>query len=70
MVTGGIMDWKRFIQVVMIDEKASRAKYNLAAKAASSEAMKEIFTKLAYEEDMHIATLTRFEKELGKLVAD
>ena len=63
------MDWKAFIQVMKIDERAARAKYRTAAKAADSQAIKNIFNKLAYEEEVHISVLEDFEKDLKKVLA-
>jgi rubrerythrin len=64
------MNWREFIHVMKIDERAARAKYQAAAKAAKSREIKEIFEKLAYEEDMHIGVLEKFEKDLKVLLAN
>jgi len=53
------MNWRQFIQVMKIDERAARAKYQSAAKAAKNPAIKEIFDKLAYEEEVHIGVLEK-----------
>ena len=66
----GKMNWRQFIRVMMIDEKAALAKYKIAAKSAKSQAIKEVFEKLAYEEEMHIAVLDNFAKDLGAFLAD
>jgi rubrerythrin len=67
---GGVnMNWRQFIHVMKIDERAARAKYKAASKAAKSQAIKEIFDKLAYEEEVHVDVLDRFEKELTSLLA-
>jgi rubrerythrin len=63
------MNWRQFIRVMKIDERAARAKYKAASKAAKSQAIKEIFDKLAYEEEVHIDVLTRFERDLTSLLA-
>jgi len=63
------MDWKAFIQVMKIDERAARAKYRTAARGARSQAVKNIFNKLAYEEEVHISVLEDFEKDLKKVLA-
>jgi rubrerythrin len=70
MTKGVVMNWRQFIQVMKIDERAARAKYQSAAKAAKSPAIKEIFDKLAYEEEVHIGVLEKFEKDLKALLAD
>ena len=64
------MNWRQFIRVMKIDERGAWAKYKVASKAAKSQAMKEIFEKLAYEEEVHIDVLNRFEKELTSLLAE
>jgi rubrerythrin len=46
------------------DEEAAREKYSMAASASENPAVKEVFEKLAYEEEMHIAVLEQFEKNL------
>jgi len=53
-----------------IDERAAQAKYRVAAKAAKSQAIKDIFDKLAYEEEVHIDILDRFERDLITLLAE
>jgi rubrerythrin len=63
------MDWKQFIQVMKIDERAAKAKYLTAAKAADNEAVRNIFNKLAYEEEMHLSVLEGFERDLKKVLA-
>ena len=63
------MDWKQFIQVMKIDEKAARAKYRTAARGADNEAIKDIFNKLAYEEEVHLSILEKFERDLAKVLA-
>ena len=64
------MNWREFIHVMKIDERAARAKYQAAAKAAKSRGIKEIFEKLAYEEDIHIGVLEQFEKDLKVLLTN
>jgi len=63
------MEWSQFIQVMKIDERAARAKYLTAARAAKNEAIKDIFNKLAYEEEVHLSTLEKFERDLAKILA-
>ena len=64
------MNWRQFIRVMKIDERAAKAKYKAASNAAKSQSIKEIFEKLAYEEEVHIDVLNRFEKELTTLLAE
>ena len=69
LVKGGGMNWRQFIHIMKIDERAARAKYRAAAKATNNEAIREILDKLAYEEEVHIDVLTRFERNLRELLA-
>ena len=62
------MNWRQFIRIMKIDERAAKAKYLAASKAAKSQAIKDILEKLAYEEEVHIDVLNRFEKELSSLL--
>ena len=64
------MNWRQFIHVMKIDERAAQAKYKVAAKSARSQAIREIFEKLAYEEEVHIDVLNRFAKDLRTLMAE
>ena len=64
------MNWRQFIRVMKIDERAAQAKYRVAARAAKSAEIREIFEKLVYEEEVHINTLERFERDLKNLLAD
>ena len=64
------MNWRQFIRVMKIDERAACAKYKAASKAAKNQSIKEIFEKLAYEEEVHVDVLNRFEKELTTLLAE
>ena len=59
----------QFIRVMKIDERAARAKYRTAARAAKNEAIKDIFNKLAYEEEVHLSILEKFEKDLARILA-
>jgi len=64
------MDWKLFIKLAKADEESAKAKYQLAADAAETPKIKEIFEKLAYEEDVHFAVLDSFEKEIDTLATN
>ena len=61
------VDWKTFIRSAMADEEAAKAGYEKAAEAAESEAVKEVFRKLAYEEEVHYTLLLQVEKDLEAL---
>ena len=63
------MNWRQFVRVMKIDERAARAKYRAASKAAKNQEIREIFEKLAYEEEVHVDVLNRFDKELTSLLA-
>ena len=64
------MDWKLFIKLAKAAEESAKAKYQLAADAAETPKIKEIFEKLAYEEDVHFAVLDSFEKEIDTLATN
>lgn len=64
------MNWKQFVAVMKVDERASAAKYRLAAKAADNLAIKEFFEKLAAEEEVHIGVIQDFERDLKVILAD
>ena len=63
------MDWRLFIRMAKADERVARAKYQLAARSAKSQAIKDILNKLAYEEEIHLGVLEQFEKDLRTLLA-
>ena len=63
------MNWRQFIRVMKIDERAARAKYQAAARAADNQAIREILDKLAHEEEVHIGVLEKFERDLRTLLA-
>ena len=63
------MEWSKFVQVMKIDERATRAKYLTAAKATDNDAIRDVFNKLAYEEEVHLAILEKFERDLAKILA-
>ena len=64
------MNWKWFIHVTKINERAARVKCKQHQKKAKIQFIKEIFDKLAYEEEVHIGVLEKFEKDLKALLAD
>lgn len=58
------MDWATFLEVMLVDEHAARAKYKMASELASDTRVKEIFEQLRYEEEVHVSIL---EKEIAAL---
>ena len=62
------MDWLSFIKIMMMEERAAQAKYQLAVDLAESEETKALFRKLRDEEAFHAQFLegeyTRLEKSL------
>ena len=59
------MDWRLIIQMAKADEEAAKAKYNLVVASCDDPAIKEMFEKLAYEEEVHVAVLEQFEQEMS-----
>ncbi len=51
------MNWRQFIRVMKRDERGAQAKYRVDAKAAKSQAIRDIFDKLAYEEEPIVMSL-------------
>lgn len=68
-VQGGNVDWLDFIDIMALDEKAAKAKYKQAGKIATDPKIKELFMKLAYEEDVHLAVLSKFKKDFQAAMA-
>lgn len=58
------MDWLDFIEIMVLDEKAAKAKYTQVSKIATDAKIKELFNKLAYEEDVHMAVLQKFKRDI------
>ena len=58
------MDWLSFIKIMMIEERAARAKYQLAVDLAPDDEMKVFFSRLRDEEAFHADFL---EGEYAKL---
>jgi rubrerythrin len=58
------MDWLNFIKIMMMEEKAAQAKYQLAVDLAEDEALKTFFARLRDEEAFHAQFL---EGEYDKL---
>jgi len=64
------MTFLSVVLVLKIDERGARAKYKTAAKAAKSQSIKDMFEKLAYEEEVHLDVLERFERDPKALLAE
>ncbi len=58
------MDWLSFIKIMMMEERAAQAKYQLAVDLAPDEEMKTFFSRLRDEETVHADFL---EGEYAKL---
>jgi len=62
------MDWLSFIKIMMMEEHAARAKYQLAMDLAEDEELKGFFTRLRDEEAFHAQFLEgqydRLEKQI------
>jgi rubrerythrin len=62
------MDWLSFIKIMMIEEHAARAKYQLALDLAEDEELRTFFARLRDEEAFHAQFLegqyARLEKKL------
>ena len=61
------MEWIEFVRIMMIDEEAARAKYKKAVSLATDPKVKEVFERLAYEEEVHIGVLQMEEARLKEL---
>lgn len=47
------MDWLSFIKIMMMEEEAAQAKYQLAMDMAEDDDMKSFFARLRDEEEFH-----------------
>ena len=45
--------WEIFLKAMEIEEKGAMAKYKMAAEIAESKELKDLFEKLAEEEEFH-----------------
>ncbi len=61
------MEWIEFVRVMMIDEEGAKAKYKKAAGLATDPKVKEVFERLAYEEEVHMGVLQMEEARLKEL---
>jgi rubrerythrin len=66
-----MMDWLSFLKIMAMEERAARAKYQLAVDMAEDEDLKAFFAKLRDEEDFHAQYLEgeyeKLEKKLGQM---
>lgn len=67
MKGGKRLEWIEFVRIMMIDEEAARAKYKKAASLATDPKVKEVFERLALEEEVHIGVLQMEEARLKEL---
>jgi len=62
------MDWLNLLKVMMLDEKAAQAKYQLAVDLAKDPEVRAVFERLRDEEVVHLQLLegeyVRLEKGL------
>ena len=64
------MDWLSFLKIMTMEEKAARAKYQLAIDLAEDEDLKTFFARLRDEEAFHAQYLEgEYEKLEKKLKA-
>ncbi len=48
------MDWENFFRLMVIDEKAARAKYETALSVASDPEIRKVLERLRDEEAFHV----------------
>jgi rubrerythrin len=58
------MDWPTFLNVMIEDEKAARAKYKIALEKADSGSLRAVLERLMHEEEFHVDFL---EQEIRRL---
>ena len=58
------MDWAAFLKIMIEDEKAAIAKYQIAAEHAEPGPLKEVLEKLMHEEEFHVDFL---EQEIRRI---
>ena len=63
------MDWLNFLKMMVIEERAARDKYQLAAGLASDPAIKAVFERLRDEEDFHADFLQGEYEKLEKALS-
>lgn len=60
------MDWLSFLKIMAMEERAARAKYQLAVDMAEDEDLKAFFARLRDEEDFHAQYLEGEYEKLEK----
>jgi rubrerythrin len=63
------MDWLSFLKIMAMEERAARAKYQLAVDLAEDEEMKSFFGRLRDEEAFHAQFLEGEYEKLEKKLA-
>jgi rubrerythrin len=63
------MDWLSFLKIMAMEERAARAKYQLAVDLAEDEEMKTFFGRLRDEEEFHAQFLEGEYEKLEKKLA-
>jgi rubrerythrin len=58
------VDWTTFLRAMIEDERAAKAKYQLALEQADSEPLKQVLERLMHEEEFHADYL---EQEIRRL---
>jgi len=61
------MDWEQFFKLMVIDEKAARAKYETALSVASDPEIRRILERLRDEEAFHVDFLEENWQRLASL---
>ncbi|MBN1660157.1 MAG: hypothetical protein JXA93_17285 [Anaerolineae bacterium] len=63
------MDWLSFLKIMMMEEEAAQAKYQLAMDLSEDEEMRAFFAKLRDEEEFHAQYLEGEYQKLQKKMA-
>ena len=61
------MNWEQFFKLMIIDEKAARAKYEMALSAASDPEIRKTLERLRDEEAFHVDFLEDNWQRLSSL---
>ncbi|MGD8624589.1 MAG: hypothetical protein PVF47_09395 [Anaerolineae bacterium] len=61
-----MVDWLSFLKIMAMEERAARAKYQLAVDMAEDEDLKAFFARLRDEEDFHAQYLEGEYEKLEK----
>jgi len=63
------MDWLNFLKMMVIEERAARDKYQLAADLAGDQTIRAVFERLRDEEAFHADFLEGEYEKLEKALA-